>query len=89
MIDKQKLQESFNLHLPIPIKHLKTGNCYVALFRMENCTNANIDQVMVAYVAMSNPNRMFCREINEFCEKFEIDVDKIPEVKDSKINLNG
>jgi len=48
--------------------HNKTGNVYIVLKEdIKNCTNAQDGQTMVLY---TNGNLTFCREKQEFWQKF-------------------
>lgn len=56
------------------VKHLKSGRLYLKLFSFINGTNAQDGQVMILYFGKyKNKNRFwfFCREKNEFNEKFK------------------
>ncbi|PJZ43860.1 hypothetical protein [Leptospira brenneri] len=53
-------------------KHTKTGNLYLKLDEVKNCTNANDGQEMVLYCEYNKENPLkFVREKKEFLEKFE------------------
>ena len=58
-------------------RHKKTGKLYVVLnMEVINCTNANDDQIMVAYKNKEFKD-LFVREKNEFLERFELtDIDE-------------
>jgi hypothetical protein len=52
-------------------RHKKTGNLYLQLDEVKNCTNANDGQKMFFYTEYGKENPMkFVREKSEFLEKF-------------------
>lgn len=51
-------------------RNKKNGNLYFALDQVTNATNAQDDQVMVLYRPVEK-ERLFCREYEEFLQKFE------------------
>ncbi|MEZ7195363.1 hypothetical protein [Pseudodesulfovibrio karagichevae] len=58
-------------------RNRKNGNLYFALGTVTNATNAQDDQEMVLYRPVKS-ERLFCREREEFNQKFEsVDADKI------------
>jgi len=58
-------------------RNKKNGNLYISLDSVTNCTNAQDDQEMVLYRPVDS-ERLFCRERDEFQEKFvSVDADKI------------
>jgi len=59
-------------------RHIKTGKLYIVLnMGVVNCTNAQEDQVMVAY-KNRDFNYVFVREKEEFLAKFELtDIDEL------------
>ncbi|MCW7492496.1 hypothetical protein ND861_09820 [Leptospira sp. 2 VSF19] len=53
-------------------KHLKTGNLYLKLDEVKNCTNSNDGQQMIYYCEYGKETPLkFVREKSEFLEKFE------------------
>lgn len=58
-------------------RNKKNGNLYFALDTVTNATNAQDDQEMVLYRPVKS-ERLFCREQQEFNQKFEsVDADEI------------
>lgn len=58
-------------------RNKKNGNLYFALGAVTNATNAQDDQEMVLYRPVKS-ERLFCREREEFEQKFEsVDADAI------------
>jgi hypothetical protein len=58
-------------------RNKKNGNLYFALGTVTNATNAQDDQEMVLYRPVKS-ERLFCREQQEFNQKFEsVDADEI------------
>ncbi|TDT90770.1 uncharacterized protein DUF1653 [Pseudodesulfovibrio indicus] len=58
-------------------RNKKNGNLYFALDTVTNATNAQDDQEMVLYRPVKS-ERLFCRERDEFYQKFEsVDADEI------------
>nr|WP_321256615.1 hypothetical protein [uncultured Pseudodesulfovibrio sp.] len=51
-------------------RNKKNGNLYFALDNVTNATNAQDDQEMVLYRPVES-ERLFCREREEFFQKFE------------------
>ena len=51
-----------------PMVHKKTGNVYFVVAEIIDCTNASNDRPMILYV--NTEGMLFCREKNEFFEKF-------------------
>lgn len=51
-------------------RNKKNGKLYYTLNTVTNATNAQDDQEMVLYQPVGN-DRLFCREVEEFNEKFE------------------
>ena len=52
-------------------KHLKTGNIYTVLARnVCECTNGREDLMYTTY--MNQEGMVFCRESNEFSQKFTL-----------------
>ena len=54
----------------MPVIHKKTGNLYFVMANIINCTNAANDEAMVLYI--NTDGMIFCREKEEFWEKFEV-----------------
>ncbi|XDD48585.1 hypothetical protein AB3N60_19285 (plasmid) [Leptospira sp. WS39.C2] len=53
-------------------RHKKTGNLYLVIEDVKNCTNANDGQRMFYYCEYGKENPLkFVREKSEFLEKFE------------------
>jgi len=51
-------------------KHLKTGKIYEVYHKeVINCTNSNDNQKLVLY---TNGKDIFVRDLEEFCNKFEL-----------------
>ena len=65
--------EKNELMVPYGTKYInnKTGNFYYYQGTIINATNSNDGQVMVLY--KNEYGELFCRELNEFKEKFTID----------------
>ncbi|WP_419786915.1 hypothetical protein [Pseudodesulfovibrio sp.] len=58
-------------------RNKKNGNLYFALDTVTNATNAQDDQEMILYRPVKS-ERLFCREREEFNQKFEsIDPDEV------------
>ena len=58
-------------------RNKKNGNLYFALGTVTNATNAQDDQEMVLYRPVKS-ERLFCREQEEFNQKFEgVDADEV------------
>lgn len=53
----------------LKVTHIKTGNSYMVLRTIKNCTNAADGQEMIIYSDFKGHE--YCREINEFVQKFE------------------
>lgn len=54
-------------------KHIKSGNLYYVIDDdMINATNELNGQRYVLYCSAENMNKKFCREYQEFNEKFEV-----------------
>lgn len=54
---------------PVPVVHQKTGNIYYVLFSdVIECTNGREEK---RYVIYSKDGRLFCREQEEFEQKFK------------------
>lgn len=51
-------------------KHNKSGNHYVVLSEVINCTNAQDGQTLVLYQSFGMDNLKFVREKSEFLKKF-------------------
>ncbi|BDQ35766.1 hypothetical protein SYK_01260 [Pseudodesulfovibrio nedwellii] len=51
-------------------RNKKNGNIYFALDNVTNATNAQDDQEMILYRPVKS-ERLFCRERDEFHQKFE------------------
>jgi len=58
-------------------RNKKNGNLYFALGNVTNATNAQDDQEMILYRPVKS-ERLFCREREEFSQKFEsVDADVV------------
>lgn len=51
------------------VRHLKTRNIYTVIGKALNCTTGQKEQAMILY--QNKDGMLFCREVNEFTEKFE------------------
>lgn len=61
--------------------HLKSGNIYLKIKTIVNCTNEHNGQEMVHYMNLNG--KEFVREASEFYNKFkEIEVSKINYIQD-------
>ncbi|MCF0126011.1 MAG: DUF1653 domain-containing protein [Clostridia bacterium] len=60
---------SFGIQEPTKYRHIKTGNIYLVLGTVLDCTNARDGNKMVFYE--NDKNQVFVRDLYEFLEKFE------------------
>lgn len=70
-------------------RHKKSGQLYVAVCIVTNCTNAQDGERMVLYrkkLELTTPARWFTREIEEFLEKFE-PVPDLNDIDDQQVYL--
>lgn len=51
------------------VRHIKTRNIYTVIGKALNCTTGQKEQAMILY--QNKDGMLFCREVNEFTEKFE------------------
>lgn len=61
-----------NKALPLTVRHKKTGNLYLFLGEVLDCTNARDGTRAALYLRVGDPGApTFVRELREFWEKFE------------------
>ena len=65
---RKEVSELLRKQVMQTVVHNKTGNVYLVLENLTDCTNSEGDKDMVLY--MNLQGRRFVRELNEFYEKF-------------------
>jgi len=53
------------------VRHIKSSNTYRILNIGVDCTNARDNTPVVIYFSVTEPERLFVRELGEFRRKFE------------------